>query len=173
MSTVIAKVASVDGSFYIKSEDGSFKKLDRGDEIHEGSIVVGDKGNNALNSIIVSTVDGPDIVMLGNESQLFDASLSQREFSKDDTVSDTKSIEAMIANDTSLISDDINTEAGEEDERESTTDVNQAFAQISDEGVDVNANLRNQGIARNTEIPVDENNKENTDILNITVQPKK
>ncbi len=80
MSAVIATVASVDGQFYVKGPDGSFRKLSKGDEIHEGDIVLGDQNNSQLNSIITSVLDGTDIVLLGNESQFFDASMSEQAF---------------------------------------------------------------------------------------------
>ena len=88
MSAIIATVASVDGKFFVKGQDGSLRELTKGDAIYEGEIVVGDSSNSQINSIIVSTVDGTDIVMLGSESQLFDASISTQEFAPNETITD-------------------------------------------------------------------------------------
>ena len=87
MSSVIGKIASLDGEFYVKSSDGSLREVSQGDEIFEGEVVVGSNNNSSINSIIVTLDNGTDIITLGSDSQLFDASLYDTEFSTDDTVS--------------------------------------------------------------------------------------
>ena len=96
MSEITVTVASIDGKFYAKGVDGSLREITKGDKIYEGETIVGDKTNTQINSVIVSMSNGVDIVILGNESQLFDASLFERPFSEDETVTHKESIMAML-----------------------------------------------------------------------------
>jgi hypothetical protein len=149
MSGTIGTVSSIAGEFFIIRLNGSTAKLSKHDEIYEGDVVQGLKDTTELNRVVVSMSDGVDIVTLGNESQLFDSSLLQEEFSEDETVNDIHSIEAMV-NDSDFIDsfeDDIDTEAGEEDVASSSTEAPMAnFAQINEDGVDINAELRDVDI---------------------------
>jgi len=105
MASVIGKIESLDGKFYIKEKDGSLRELERGDEIHEGEIVVGSDGNSPTNSAVVLLDDGTSIIISGNEKQLFDSSLVKEAFEESETVTDEKSIESLFDN-TSLFSQD-------------------------------------------------------------------
>ncbi|MBU1433317.1 hypothetical protein KJ870_00005, partial [bacterium] len=153
MAAVIGKIASIDGVFYAKGADGSLRELSRNDEIYEGEIIVGDKSNSALKSVIVSMVSGEDIVLLGAETQLFDGSLAENEFTKEETVTNSESIEALLDDNTATENvDEFETAAGEEAlGAESTEDVRANFAQINDEIIDINAEIKDIAAADNVQ----------------------
>ena len=96
MSSIIGKVSSLDGEFYVRDSDGSLREVSQGDEIYEGEVIVGSSNNSSINSIIVTLDNGTDIITLADESQLFDGSLFDEAFSENDTVSSVESIEAMF-----------------------------------------------------------------------------
>ena len=77
MSKVIGEVTGLEGKFYVKGADGSLKELSDGDKIHEGETVVGGNDNTLTDSVTVSLNDGSEIFVSGDESQLFDSSLSK------------------------------------------------------------------------------------------------
>ena len=68
MSEVIGKVASIDGEFYARNSDGIARLLNRGDEIYVNEVVVGSNSNTPINSVIITTIDNTDIVILCDES---------------------------------------------------------------------------------------------------------
>ncbi|MEA3331438.1 MAG: hypothetical protein U9Q29_07095 [Campylobacterota bacterium] len=145
MSKVIGTVASIDGEFYAKSVDGSLREISKGDEIYEGETVVGDKNNSQLESIIISMSDGTDIVVLGSESQLFDASLFSTEFSEDETVTHKESVIAMLEDSANVDDvDELETAGGEDEPVESSEGGEAKFATSNDKNfdVDINAELR-------------------------------
>ncbi|MDD5203752.1 MAG: hypothetical protein PHH41_11510, partial [Sulfurimonas sp.] len=150
MAAVIGKIASNDGTFYAKMVDGSLRQLVRGDEVYEGEIVIGDKNNGAINSIIIAMLNGEDVVLLGAETQLFDTSLSNEAFSKEETVTTDESIQTLINQGTLFVTkdemqhfDEINTSAGDETTKVVSTEYVRAnFAQIEDEVVAINAELK-------------------------------
>ncbi|MBU1927505.1 hypothetical protein KKG77_00740, partial [bacterium] len=153
MAAVIGKIASIDGVFYAKGADGSLRELSQNDEIYEGEIIIGDKSNGALNSVIVTMVSGEDIVLLGAETQLFDGSLAEKEFATEETVTNSESIEALIDDNTGTENvDELETAAGEEAlGAESTEDVRANFAQINDEIIDINAEIKDVAAATNVQ----------------------
>ncbi|MDY0122435.1 MAG: cell shape-determining protein MreD, partial [Sulfurimonas sp.] len=147
MSVIIGKIASLDGTFYAKGPDGSMRQLSKGDAIFEGEIVIGDGANSSIDSVIVAMNDGTDLVLLGNDTQLFDASLSQEQFAESDTVTDPNSILSMLEENEDLENidvDDIETAAGE-DGAESEGGVPGEFAQFNGAETDVNAQVRGAG----------------------------
>ncbi|QOP46048.1 Ig-like domain-containing protein [Sulfurimonas paralvinellae] len=95
MAQIIASVSSVNGVFYVKHPDGSQVQLHEGDKIYEGDIVIGEASNNPMNNIIISMQDGSEMIMLADEEQLFDASLTQEAFSADETVTDISAVTAL------------------------------------------------------------------------------
>ncbi|MEA2091285.1 MAG: Ig-like domain-containing protein, partial [Campylobacterota bacterium] len=152
MSSAIGKIVSLHGKFYAKSEDGSLRVISKGDEIYEGETIIGDSGNKSIDSVIVSMEDGTDIVVLGNESQLFDASLSQVEFSEEETVTHSESIETMLADSGDLDDvEDIETAAGEASGVESSEGGEAEFSVHNEQLVDVNATLRDVEFKNNPE----------------------
>ena len=155
MSQIIGKIASVDGEFYAKAPDGSLRELSRGDQIFEGEIIIGADSNSPIDSIIIAMEDGSDVVVLGDESQLFDASLNSKEFSPDETVSEVDSIESILEDyieteDT----DDMETEAGEEvQSADSTANLNTTFLESNNASVDISADvLEHAAGANNSEL---------------------
>ena len=164
MSSVIATVLSVDGDFYVKGEDGSLRKLSKGDEIYEGETVTGDKANSSLDSIIINAVDGGDIILIGSDSQLFDDSLSLKSFSTNETIDDKNFADGMVEETQRLLdteatlsdtksSKNLPTAAGE-NIAQSTFETDAAFENISNEGVRASSQVNEQNI-------VDSNNQAN------------
>ncbi len=140
MSTIIGKIASIDGKFYAKSSDGTLRELSNGDSIYEGEIIFGDKNNASIDSIIIGMDKGMDIVMLGDETQLFDSSLSKIEFTEDETVTYTDSIQAMLENNGDNIDnvDKLETAAGEDTTTiESTDAVETVFLTSNNASTDI------------------------------------
>ncbi|WP_455756579.1 hypothetical protein [Sulfurimonas sp.] len=157
MSEAIGKVSSLDGKFYAKATDGSLREISQGDEIYEGEVIVGNTNNSAIDSAIVTLDNATDIIVLGTQSQLFDASLYDQAFSEDDTVSSVESIEEMFdesVSDDALnddifddsvmdeTTDDVETEAGEEDSGKSLDGDEAEFAEHISREVDVSAEIR-------------------------------
>jgi len=140
MSNIIGKVASLAGEFIVKRANGVTSEILKGDEIYEGDIVSGAKDGSDLNSIVVTLEDGSDLVMFGDESQLFDASLMNEPFAENETITETETMQTLI--DENLI-DEVDTEAGEENlESHSSAAPDANFAEISDEQKDISAKLR-------------------------------
>jgi predicted nucleic acid-binding Zn-ribbon protein len=146
MAEVIGKVAHLDGKFYARAEDGSLRELSKGDTLYVGEIVIGDSGNDAIDSVIVSLNDGNDIVVLADQSQAFDQSLTQTEFTPDETVSQPSSILSMLEESGDITAEDIEaieTAAGEEGAPDSTGGMPARFAvRNDDEGQDLNVALK-------------------------------
>ena len=132
MAEQIATVASIDGIYFVKNPDGTLHQLSKGDPIYEGQVVFGFDGNSPISSVILTMNDGSDIVILGNDRQLFDSSLSDSEFSVDETISDKDSIEALINETPDDQSDEIETAAGEDVIVASHLDGDTTFKSIDD-----------------------------------------
>ena len=159
MAAVIGKIESLDGKFYAKGADGSLRVLSKGDEIFEGEVVIGDKSNSSIDSIIVSTVDGTDVVLLGSNEQLFDASLSSEPFSQDEVVNNSDGITNIInkyGNDVNI--DDLETAAGADGASvvESTDDIKADFHNMNNNFLNISASLRDAHIPQT---PFDLNDK--------------
>ncbi len=145
MSVSVGKVVVLEGVFQAKGLDGSTRQISKGDTIYEGEIVIGSQSNNPSDNIVVSMKDGSDIVVLGQEKQLFDASLSVEEFAKEETVTNKDSILAMLeANGDIENIDDLETAAGEVATAESTEGGEAAFAQANNASTDISADLRDR-----------------------------
>ncbi|WP_297431034.1 cadherin-like domain-containing protein [Sulfurimonas sp.] len=158
MANQIAVVRDISGKFYAKEPDGSLRELSEGDKIYEGEIVVGANGNSDLDSLILTMNDGTDLVVLGNEKQLFDSSLSNVEFSSDETVTDTHSLQDLISdsNNPNNVNDDadaMQTAAGVAATDSSDGDLASNFKTI-DVAVDNNTNNSiTDTVIRDTAIP--------------------
>ncbi|MFT7005296.1 MAG: hypothetical protein ACJAWW_002669, partial [Sulfurimonas sp.] len=153
MSKVIGKIESIDGKFYAKAEDGSLREITKGDEIHEGDSVVGDSSNKAIDSVIISMNDGyGDIVVLGNQEQLFDSSLASEEFDENETVTQPGSIQSIL-NDIgdNVDVDDLETAGGASAAPESTEGGEANFAAANNASTDINADLRERKFDDTTE----------------------
>ena len=155
MASVIGKIESLDGKFYIKEKDGSLREVQRGDEIHEGEIIVGADGNSPTNSAVVLLDDGTSIIISGNEKQLFDSSLVKEAFEESETVTDEKSIESAFDDSNSLLNeenddtdtdtDEIETAAGEE-HLNSGEFLESSFAKFNLEDSNVHADVKETDI---------------------------
>ena len=169
MSAIIGTVTSIAGNFSIRRANGSMSELLKGDEIHAGDIVSGLTDGAELNSLVVGMTDGIDIVMLSDDSQLFDASLLQEEFSENETVTDIGSVESMVENGDFIEEfeediDELDTEAGEEEILSSSTDTPMVnFAEIDNNGVDINAELRDVDKPEENDI-LDNNYEKNREV---------
>ncbi len=144
MAAMIGTIDSVEGKFYLKGKDGSLRELSVGDTIHEGDVIVGDKNNSSIDNIIVATIDGNDILVMGDKSQLFDLSLLQEEFSDSDSITQKESVSEMIAQiEGADNAQELDTAAGEEGSAVESTEGGEAeFAQMSNASVDIVAQLR-------------------------------
>ncbi|MDD2566441.1 MAG: Ig-like domain-containing protein, partial [Thiovulaceae bacterium] len=160
MAEVIGKIAHLDGKFYARVEDGSLRELSKGDTLYVGEIVIGDAGNEAIDSVIVSLNDGNDIVVLADQSQAFDQSLTQTEFTPDETVSQPSSILSMLEESGDITAEDIEaieTAAGEEGAPDSTGGMPARFAvRNDDEGQDLNVALKDAAFGELEGNPRDE-----------------
>jgi hypothetical protein len=151
MSEAINKVTSFSGEYYIKESDGSLRVLSVGDVIHEGDVIIGKDGNPAESQITIDT-NGFNIVLSGNEAQKFDLSLLEDELSADETVSSEESISNIIAetieNDSTEenAEDVLDTEAGSETPSSNDTSLKSKFAQLENNEVNVNSDLRLNGL---------------------------
>ncbi|MCX6076307.1 MAG: hypothetical protein NTW78_05390, partial [Campylobacterales bacterium] len=142
MLSVIGNITSLEGSFFAKSPDGSFRELSKGSAIHEGEVVVGANGNELMDNIVVAMQDGSNIVVYGNEKQLFDSSLTKKEFSEDETVSDPDSLQAIFEGESNL--DNLETAAGEEAQHSTERSVSSivGIAHANDNSQNVESDLR-------------------------------
>ena len=124
MAGVIGKVISIDGTFFAKDADGNMRELSKGDKIFEGETIIGAENNNQIDSIIVNLQDGSDIIVLGTDSQLFDAFLSKKDFDEDETISEPDAITSITSTPSEEFNpDDIDTAAGKEDIISESADV--------------------------------------------------
>ncbi len=92
----IAKIVSLNGRFYAKSQYDFVREVLDGDEIYAGEMVFGDDANGAFKSAIISLKSGMDIVISGNDKQLFDVSLDDNFIDWSETVSEHQSIINMF-----------------------------------------------------------------------------
>jgi CshA-type fibril repeat protein len=135
MSLVIGNVLSLDGKFYAKSEDGSLREISKGDEIYEGKTVVGNDGNEPTDSAVIAVDGAENIIVSGNDAQLFDASISKEVFSQEDTTTENSSINSMVDK-----IDQIETAAVEDTPR--STDAGEVnFIESNSADTDINAKL--------------------------------
>ena len=144
MATLLGTISNLDGKFYAKSQDGSLRELSIGDAIYEGEIVVGDSANGSVDSLIVSMDDGNDIVVLGSQTQSFDASLTPETFSEDETVTEPSTIASMLEENGDLTAEELEeleTAAGGDAGAESTDGGPAVFAQMLGTETDVSANI--------------------------------
>ena len=159
MSSVIGTIASVDGKFHVKDSQGNIREVSVGDEIHVGEVVLGDKNNGSIESVVITLDNGNDLVLFGQEKQLFDTSLFDDAFAENETVSESESIDQMFsdfesdldAQDEDTINeediDEIDTEAGEEESTQTTEGGQAKFAQSTGDSVDINADLSEKSFA--------------------------
>jgi hypothetical protein len=159
MSTIIGKIASLEGTFYIKGLDGSLREVSVGDEILEGESIVGDKNSNTpLQTLTVDMSDGHDMIILGHDKQLFDTSLLSKEFTTDETVTQNDTIQNIIEENGDAETaageniEDLETAAGE-GQAESTEGGEGRFADANNGIVDINADLRDRAFVNETPEP--------------------
>ena len=180
MAQVIASVSSINGVFYVKHPDGSLVELSDGDKIYEGDIVLGNDSNNAMNNIVIALDDGSEMIMIGGEEQLFDASLVQESFAVEETVTDTSTLTALsemedtqdqqiIDNDTDDNVDNIETAAGES-AHSSDASLHANFQQIDLKDVSIETKLNDMEAKEEDSGGVYENINNNRSILGDNTQ---
>jgi len=148
MAAFVGKIANLDGVFHIKGVDGSLRKASGGETIYVGEVVIGDGSNNSANNAVVSLTDGSDIIVIGQDKQLFDSSLLVEEFAKEESVTQKDTIITLLEENGDIENiEDLETAAGEGAVAESTESVDAVFARISDDAADINAELRNRRFA--------------------------
>ena len=176
MSAVIGKVVSLDGKFLAKASDESIREISHGDEIHEGEVITGNSTNSEIDSVIVTLDNGTDIVVQGDETQLFDASLFDEIFSENETVSSFETISNMlngneeidITDDDIDDTEDVETEAGE-DAAETSELGEGKFAEHNAAITDINAEADSVDFQRTDEVNSDEtlDDKQNSSSLDV------
>ena len=153
MSTTIGKITNIDGGkFYVKQEDGSLREVSEGYEIQEGELIVGADTNSAIDSVIVSLADGSDIIMLGEQEQLFDAMISEAGFAEPEVVTKNDSVQELIEKYGDEIDvDEIETAAGEEAAAESSAGGEAEFAVFNEASTDIQADTRRAAFNNNAD----------------------
>ena len=142
MAAVVGYVTEIEGEFVATAPDGTTRVLHEGDPIYEDESVAGASGNNAMEHVVV-TLEGEmaDVMLNGEQSQLFDAQLRPVEFSELETQSQPDTLLAMLKEYGEI--DAIDTAAGEEvGVVDSSEDVTGDFAEHIDRVVDIEAQLR-------------------------------
>ena len=143
MSALIGKISSIDGKFYAKSVDGSLREINSGSEIYVGESIVGDKANFPEQNVVVHMEkDFGDIIILGKQTQLFDASLASEGFDAAEVVTTGESIQDAIASIFGENLDDIDTAAGEESAISSSEGGEANFASFNNASIDIQASTR-------------------------------
>jgi len=143
MSALIGKISSIDGKFYAKSVDGSLREINSGSEIYVGESIVGDKANFPEQNVVVHMEkDFGDIIILGKQTQLFDASLASEGFDVAEVVTTGESIQDAIASILDENLDDIDTAAGEESAISSSEGGEANFASFNNASIDIQASTR-------------------------------
>lgn len=96
MAKVFGHVREMEGDFFVRSPDATIRKLEVGDEVCEDDTLFGSQENSRYDTLCVSLDEGLpfDVLVVGDESQCFDASLSAHAFSEDET---TVSIDSLLA----------------------------------------------------------------------------
>jgi hypothetical protein len=153
MANIIATVKSIDGKFFAKDAEGVTVELKEGDPIYEGMVVFGDASNAAASKIELSREDGlDDIVLLADQEQSFDASLTEESSvedaiftdSMDALLDDTAALDEEIYSDEEVVEeekfDEEDTDAG--DEKIKADEAGGEFAARDGNAVDVNSGLR-------------------------------
>ncbi|MCW8895394.1 MAG: cell shape-determining protein MreD, partial [Sulfurimonas sp.] len=142
MSTIIGKIASMDGTFYVKGSDGSLREVSEGYEVLKGETIVGDKGNNPSATVVISMSDGSELILPSQDKQLFDSSLSSEEFALEETVTQNDSIQNILQEYGDIDNaQELETAAGEGAGVESTEGGEAVFAKASNASTDINAAL--------------------------------
>ena len=140
MATIIGYVSEADGNFIARATDGTMRDLTTGMPIYEGESVVGDDTNTRASSLIVSMHGDFNILIEGNDEQLFDQMLLPQEMDDSETIIEPESIAQMLQEYGDI--DEIDTAAGEEDiPVESDVSVGE-FAQANENLIDISAGLR-------------------------------
>lgn len=98
MASSIGHISEVDGDFFVRAKDGVVSELKTGDQVHLGDTLFGDRGNSSYDSLFVTLDEGPavGVLLVGDESQCLDASLSSQPFSEDETIVDVRSLSTFI-----------------------------------------------------------------------------
>ena len=97
MAQVIGKIGSLDGSFYIKSADGTVSIAKVGDTIYSGDVILGSSTNTLANKLTVGLNDNSkEIIILANNQQLFDETMLGQELSSDTVVKNDELNESLL-----------------------------------------------------------------------------
>ena len=142
MAAIVGYVTEIEGEFVATAPDGTTRVLQEGDPVYEDESVAGASGNNAMEHVVV-TLEGEmaDVMLSGEQTQLFDAQLRPVEFSELETQSQPDTLIAMLKEYGEI--DAIDTAAGEDiGVVDSSEDVTGEFDEHIDRVVDVEAELR-------------------------------
>ncbi|MDY0116808.1 MAG: cadherin-like domain-containing protein, partial [Sulfurimonadaceae bacterium] len=148
MARVIAIVTEISGEFFAKNQNGTIIELKNGTEILEGMVVYSNN-NNPSDTINIHAFSGEDIVLAGNQEQLFDVTMIDSELADLDVALDEDSIASIVAansadpfeyeNEEEIFTEE--TASGDEKEKEEG-DIAGGFAARDGNLGDVNSDLR-------------------------------
>jgi len=154
MANIIANVASLEGKFFTKDLDGNIHELKEGDSITKGMLVFGDANNLDSAQIAITPTDGSkDILLMANQEQAFDDSLSEDinyedalfSDSVNDVLSEARAFDETLYSDEDVSDQEENTEEEETeagDEKKKQDEGSADFAARDGNLVDVNSDLR-------------------------------
>jgi hypothetical protein len=149
MATIIGYVQAINGGTYIaRSGDGEERTLNVGDPIYEDDVVVVGLDTNGDEDMIVVTLENgeDEIVLAGNEAQLFDASLRGTAFSEDEVQTGEDELSEFLAQFGAPDNiDDIETAADEEDDIVSSEAQLDGFHERQNPEGNIQSSLRDAG----------------------------
>lgn len=98
MAALIGHVKEVNGDYFVKTPDGSIKKLAVNDHIHEGDTLFGKKGNTLDDAILIAMVVlAKEVLLMGEEEQFFDEALVK--VASDESIAQTSPLSIAILSD--------------------------------------------------------------------------
>lgn len=98
MAALIGHIKEVNGDYFVKTPDGSIKKLVLNDHIHEGDTLFGKKGNTLDDAILIAMVVlAKEVLLMGEEEQLFDEALVK--VASDESIAQTSPLSVAILSD--------------------------------------------------------------------------
>ncbi len=80
----IAKVNTVEGTFYAKDANGEVRELQAGDVIKEGEVVFGDSSNTANDKVVLNLHNDVTAQVQADDAQTFDATMSATAYGDDE-----------------------------------------------------------------------------------------
>lgn len=104
MAQVIGTINNLDGSFFIKNEEGEISIVEAGDTIYAGDLVLGSNSNNNSNFLNVTLSDDSKVIKLtANEQQLFDETMLSFELDTDSVIQYNELTESLLLEESPIV----------------------------------------------------------------------